>query len=136
MLFLAGSFNVFRGNHGYEFAVIAVRQTGTRCGIPEVQSFRLSEIGVALAIWKMFFQKIRQCGERVSVELAQFQISRRLVIGKTVVTFPIISTATVGILPSESFVHVVGEGGGGPVVPVGAGFRIHEETVEQTGMLR
>src|SRR5207302_3009161 len=29
-----------------------------------------------------------------------------------------------------------GEGGGGPVVPVGTGFRIHEEAVEQTETLR
>src|SRR5438477_3236938 len=85
----------------------------------------------------MFFQKIRQCGERVAVELAQFQISRRLVIGKPVVTFPIISAAAVGILPAESFVDVVGgEGGGGPVVPVGTGFRIYKETVKQTETLR
>src|SRR6266849_7276152 len=33
-LFLTGSFDVFRGNHGNEFAVIAVRETRALSGVP------------------------------------------------------------------------------------------------------
>ena len=134
---MTGSFHVFRGNHGYEFAVIPVSQTSACGGVPKVEGLRFAEVGETLAVGKMRFEEIRQGGQHIALEFSDLQITRWLVIRQPVVTFPVVGAATVGILPAESFVDVVGgERGGGPVVSVRAGFGIDEEAVKQTETLR
>src|SRR5712692_2409696 len=48
LTFLPRRFNIFRRNHGYEFSVVAVGQSRSRSGIPEVEALGFGEIGETL----------------------------------------------------------------------------------------
>src|SRR5216684_5255278 len=137
VLFLPGGFDIFSRNHGYEFAVIAVGQAGARSGVPKIKTFGFTDIQETLVIGKMLFQEVRQGGQNIAIELLDLQITGGLVVRQAVIAFEIVSASAVGIVPAERLVHVISrERSGRPVVSVGAGFGIHEETIEQTEAVR
>src|SRR3989442_7637839 len=85
----------------------------------------------------MLLQQIRQRCQDIALELAYFQISRRLVIRQSVKSLPVVRASSVRIFPAETFVNVIRrERGRRPIVSVGARFGIHEKPVEQTESLR
>src|SRR5258708_27750339 len=84
----------------------------------------------------MLLQQIRQRCQDIALELAYFEISRRLVIWQPVKSLPVIRASSVRIFPAETFVNVIRrERGRSPIVSVGARFGIHEKTIKQTESL-
>src|SRR5437763_825347 len=70
------------------------------------------------------------------MELIEQQFTRRLVIRQAIVPFKVICAPAVGVVPAKSLVHVIiRECCGRPVVPVGAGFGVHEKTIEHAETL-